>query len=101
LPVQKKTTSHQISVEISKEIEGGVYANQVIIIHSHKEFILDFGFSLPTGKMRIQSRIITTPQDAKAILLALKENIEKYERQFGPLPSPPKTPPTLQSQQIH
>jgi len=100
--LHEKKDSHlrQIKLEISKEIEGGVYVNQAFIIHSRKEFILDLGLSLPGGKIRVQTRVITNPQDAKAIYLALKENIEHYERQYGPIPQPtPPKPP--EGGQIH
>jgi hypothetical protein len=90
----------RISFEISKELEGGVYVNQAFIIHSGKEFILDLGLALPTGKIKVQARVITNPVDAKAIYLALKENIEGYERQYGPIPVP-KPPPKPENKQVH
>jgi hypothetical protein len=90
----------RISFEISKELEGGVYVNQAFIIHSRKEFILDLGLALPTGKIRVQARVITNPHDAKAIYLALKENIENYERQYGPI-SVAKPPSKPGSKQVH
>jgi hypothetical protein len=89
-----------ISFEISKELEGGVYVNQAIIIHSRKEFMIDLGLALPNGKIKVQSRVITNPIDAKAIYLALKENIEKYEQQHGVIPLP-KPVPKPESKQVH
>ena len=91
----------EISIEINKELEGGVYINQAVIIHSPKEFILDFGLALPNGKIRVQSRIITNPIDAKAILLALQNNVEKYESQYGKIPVPSAGPPQPKSHQVH
>lgn len=35
---------------------------------------------------RVLSRIITSPEDAKAILLNLAGTIEKYEEKFGAIP---------------
>ncbi len=90
----------QVAIEINKDIEAGVYVNQAFIIHSRKEFIIDLGLGLPTGKIRIQSRVITNPQDAKAIFLALKENIERYELQYGDIPLP-KTQPKPKSERVH
>lgn len=87
---KKKAT--KVSFEIAKDIEGGVYSNQAFIIHSRKEFIIDFGLSLPTGKIRVQSRIITNPIDAKAIYLAFEENIKNYEKKFGTIPVPQPIP---------
>ncbi len=89
-----------ISFEINKDIEGGVYVNQAFIIHSRKEFILDLGLALPNGKIKVQTRVITNPMDAKAIFLALKENIEKYELQYGNIPVS-KSPPKPGSKQVH
>jgi hypothetical protein len=89
---ETKKGKTKISFEISKELEGGVYANQAFIIHSRKEFIIDFGLTLPTRNIRVQSRIITNPIDAKAIYLALEENIKNYEKKFGPIPVPQQIP---------
>ena len=74
----------QISISIDREIEGGLYVNQAIIGHSQKEFIIDLGLLVPPGnKIKVQSRIITNPIDAKILYLLLKENIEKFEQRFG------------------
>lgn len=34
------------------------------------------------------SRIVTSPQHAKALLRSLAENIACYEEAFGPIPEP-------------
>ena len=83
---------NEVSIEISKDVEGGNYANQAFIIHSRKEFILDFGLALPTRNIRVQSRIITNPTDAKAISMALEENIKNYEKKYGTIPVPQPVP---------
>jgi len=36
-------------------------------------------------KAKVKSRIILTPEHAKRLLMALKDNIEKYEQQNGPI----------------
>ena len=60
----------------------------MIISHSTAEFILDFTRLLPgIPKAKVHSRIIMTPQHSKMFLAALKENIEKYENQFGEIPT--------------
>lgn len=87
----------RISINISEEVERGLYVNQAIIGHSQKEFIIDLGLLLPPGnKLKIQSRVITNPIDAKILYLILKENIEKYEQRFGQIPvqkAPTNQPP--------
>jgi hypothetical protein len=84
----------RISISITEEVEKGVYINQAIIGHSQKEFIIDLGFLAPPGnKIKIQTRVITNPIDAKIIYLFLKENIEKYEKRFGAIPVQKLQPP--------
>ena len=74
----------QLSLELKPEIAKGNYSNLAIITHSHSEFILDFATMLPgLAKPDITSRIIMTPEHAKRLLGALKDNIVKYENQFG------------------
>jgi hypothetical protein len=61
-----------------------VYSNIVRIGHSPYEFMLDFGQFQPEGKRAFMDvRVITSPQHAKAILKALKDNIAIYEEKYG------------------
>ena len=103
---QEKTNNEKkqrrISISISDEIEKGVYVNQAIIGHSQKEFIIDLGLLVPPGnKIKIQSRVITNPIDAKILYLLLKENIEKYENRFGTIPIQKSILPKGPSLPIH
>ncbi len=61
-----------------------VYSNIVRIGHSPYEFMLDFGQFQPEGKRAFMDvRIIVSPQHAKAIQKALKENIAGFEEKHG------------------
>ena len=92
---KKKISKKTISIDISSELEKGTYANQVIIGHSQKEFILDFGLILPPGnKLKIVSRVITNPVDAKVLAMVLNENISRYEQMFGNIQVPRVKPVT-------
>lgn len=74
----------KIQLQIDPETEKGTYTNTVTIMHSENEFLIDFGMFLP-GKpvIRINSRIIATPRTAKQLLIALQDNIKKFEEKFG------------------
>ena len=75
---------NQLNIEISEEMAEGQYANMAIITHSHAEFVLDFVNIMPgTPKSKVKSRIILTPQHAKRLMNALKENIERFEAANG------------------
>jgi hypothetical protein len=74
----------QLNIELSEEIAEGVYSNLAIITHSNSEFVVDFIKMLPgVPKAKVKSRIILTPQHAKRLLQALKENITKFENANG------------------
>ena len=80
----KPPQGQQIKIELGEKEAEGIYSNLAIITHSPAEFIIDFTRVVPgVPKARVHARIITTPQHAKMLLKALKENIEKFETRFG------------------
>ena len=80
----KPPKGQQINIELGEKEAEGIYSNLAIITHSPAEFIIDFTRVVPgVPKARVHARIITTPQHAKMLLKALKENIEKFETRFG------------------
>ena len=96
---EKKPQGNQLNIELSAEVARGVYSNLAIISHSHSEFILDFVQVLSgTPKGEVRSRIIMTPQNAKGLLMALRDNIEKFEAMHGNIKAgnqSPQVPPTF------
>jgi hypothetical protein len=77
---------NQLNIELPEEIAEGIYSNLVVISHSPTEFVADFIRMVPNvPKAKVQSRIILTPQHAKRFLMALSDNIKRYEAQFGPI----------------
>jgi Protein of unknown function (DUF3467) len=74
----------QLDIELGEDVAEGTYSNFAIITHSNSEFILDFVRLLPgIPKGRVKSRIILAPQHAKRLMLALNDNISKFEEIFG------------------
>lgn len=83
---QTKQNPNQINIELNEEVAQGVYSNLAIITHSPAEFIVDFIRIMPgIPKAQVKSRIILTPEHAKRLMLALKDNISKYESMHGPI----------------
>ncbi|MBS1556026.1 MAG: DUF3467 domain-containing protein [Bacteroidota bacterium] len=77
---------NQINIELSEEIAEGIYSNLAMIAHSNSEFVIDFIRLMPgVPKAKVKSRIVITPEHAKRLLAALKDNISKYEATFGPI----------------
>ncbi|GAA5334247.1 MULTISPECIES: DUF3467 domain-containing protein [Thermus] len=78
----------KLDIQIDKDIALGRYTNLALIAHTKNEFILDFALLQPQGGAMVVSRIITSPQHAKALLRSLAENVARYEETFGPIPEP-------------
>src|SRR6187399_1110301 len=83
---KKQPPQNQINIELSEEIAEGIYSNLAMIAHSNSEFVIDFIRLMPgVPKAKVKSRIVITPEHAKRLLAALKDNIDKYETSFGPI----------------
>lgn len=81
----------EIKIELTPEIASGHYSNLAVLSHSAGEFYLDFiNVSPNMPQARVQSRIIMNPENAKNLLFALRDNIQKYESTFGEIKQ--KTP---------
>ena len=84
--MENKKESTQINIELNEEVAQGVYSNLAIITHSSSEFVLDFVRVMPgVPKAQVKSRVILTPEHAKRLVNALKDNISKYESVHGPI----------------
>ncbi len=71
-----------------------VYTNFAVINHNPSEVVIDLAQILPNApQARVQARVILTPLNAKALYMALGENLAKYEARFGEIKLPPGTPP--------
>jgi hypothetical protein len=80
----KKNVPNQLNIELSDEVAEGIYSNLAIITHSPSEFIVDFIKMMPgIPKAKVKSRIILTPQHAKRLYKALKDNVSKFEAIHG------------------
>jgi len=76
--------NQQINIELPEDIAQGTYSNLAIITHSNSEFVVDFVRLMPgIAKATVKSRIILTPEHAKRLLIALQDNIAKFEIAHG------------------
>jgi len=72
----------EIKVNFPQQLQGGAYANNMIVTHTKEEFIMDFLMTAPPSGA-VTARIITSPGHIKRIISALKDNARKYEQKFG------------------
>ena len=83
---QKKEQSNiqKINIELDEKASSGEYSNFVVVTHSPAEFVMDFTRILPgVPKAKIHSRIIMAPPHVKSFMMALKDNVNKFEKKYG------------------
>lgn len=81
---QNKPSQVNINIELPEDVAEGIYSNLAIITHSNSEFIIDFIRIMPgVPKAKVKSRVVLTPQHAKRLLKALKDNVSKFESVNG------------------
>ncbi|RYE48360.1 MAG: DUF3467 domain-containing protein [Sphingobacteriales bacterium] len=91
--MEEQNPENQINIELSEEIAEGIFSNLAIITHSSTEFVMDFIRVMPgVPKAKVKSRIILTPEHAKRLMMAMQDNIEKYEMQHGRIQTHDETP---------
>jgi len=76
------SNGQDIKVNFPPDLQGGVYSNNMVVTHTKEEFILDFLMVVPPAGT-VTARVIVSPGHMKRILVALQENISKYESAFG------------------
>ncbi|EFA91230.1 DUF3467 domain-containing protein [Hoylesella buccalis] len=87
--MEDNTQQQGLQLELNPEVAQGKYVNLALISHSSSEFVLDFTSILPgIPKPQVVSRVVMAPEHAKRLLMALQENIYKYEQQFGKIQLP-------------
>ena len=74
----------QLQIQLDDDVANGTYVNMALVNHSETEFTLDFIYVQPQQpRAKVRSRIITNPKHMKRLLLAMQDNLAKYEAKFG------------------
>lgn len=82
--MDNKPQPQELKIELSPEVAAGHYSNLAVISHGANEFFIDFITVAPNmPQAKVLSRIIMTPENAKTLLSALNENVQRYEATFG------------------
>ena len=85
----------RVDVKIKAEEKElyGVYSTLAQINHTAEEFTFNFLYVVPNSPVgKLMSSVILSPAHAKRFLKALDDNIQKYEKQFGPIRGTVGTP---------
>ena len=74
----------QLQIQLDDDVANGTYVNMALVNHTETEFTLDFIYVQPQQpKAKVRSRIITNPKHMKRLLLAIQDNVAKFEARFG------------------
>lgn len=79
-----KAAEIQLQIQLDEDIALGHYCNMALVNHTETEFTLDFIYVQPQQpKAKVRSRIITNPKHMKRLMLAMQDNLAKFESKFG------------------
>lgn len=82
----------KIQIQLDDQTAQGIYVNMAAVNHTQTEFIIDFIYLQPQApRAKVRSRIISSPAHTKRLLIALQDNIQKYEERFGEIVVPPSS----------
>lgn len=74
----------QLQIQLDDDVANGQYINMALVNHTETEFTLDFIYVQPQQpKAKVRSRIITNPKHMKRLVLAMQDNLAKFEAKFG------------------
>lgn len=79
-----KPSEIQLQIQLDDNVADGHYVNMALVNHTETEFTLDFIYVQPQQpKAKVRARIITNPKHMKRLILAMQDNVAKYESKFG------------------
>lgn len=74
----------QIQIQLDDEMAQGMYVNLALVNHTETEFTLDLMYLQPQQpRAKVRARVISSPKHIKRMVMALQENLNRYEERFG------------------
>jgi hypothetical protein len=71
-------------IKIADNLPGAEYANAMQINHNKDEFYMMY-LNIFGQSGRVTGKFITSPGHYKRMIVAMTENLAKYEKQYGPI----------------
>jgi hypothetical protein len=74
----------QVQIHIEEDVAQGIYVNLALVNHTETEFIVDAMYLQPQQpKATVRARLISSPKHTKRLLMALEENVRRFEERYG------------------
>lgn len=79
---QQQAQNGKQEIKIIDNIPGAEYSNIAQIAHTKEEFLIKF-LNVIEGGGRVVGKMILSPAHLKRMVVAMNENLKKYEENFG------------------
>ena len=74
----------RIEMQVDEAVAQGMYINLALVHHDETEFTIDVLYMPPhQRRAKVRARIISSPKHTKRLLVALQEQVRRYEERFG------------------
>jgi len=93
----------QISARVPEKVGRGVFSTGTLVMQGPHEFVIDFVLRMAQPH-QISARVILPPSIMPSFIAALRDNLQKFQTQFGPppaLPTPVNPPPPPPIEEIY
>lgn len=81
----------QVTARVPEKVSRGVFSTGTLVMQGPHEFVIDFVLRLAQPH-QIAARIVLPPTIMPSFIAALRENLGKFQAQFGPPPALPVPP---------
>lgn len=96
----------QVGALVPERVARGVFSTGAVVVQGSHEFIIDFLLRM-TNPQQVAARVVLAPSVVGQLIAALRENLNNYEKKFGPpiVPQLPGStnpnPPAGQQTSVH
>lgn len=99
-PYTQEIHHAQISARVPEKVSRGVFSTGTLVMQGPHEFVIDFVLRMAQPHL-IAARVVLPPSIMPSFIGALRENLNKYQAQFGPppalpVPANPAPPPPIE-----
>jgi hypothetical protein len=90
----------QVSARVPEKVNRGVFSTGALIFQGPHEFGIDFVLRM-VQPHQVVARVVLPPTLIPSFLAALRENLNRYQAQYGPppplpMPTPPNPMPSIE-----
>lgn len=89
-PQTEEIRHSQVGALVPERVARGVFSTGAVVVQGSHEFIIDFLLRM-TAPHQVAARVVLAPSVVAQLIHALRENLNNYEKKFGP-PIVPQLP---------